>query len=92
MAYYQDHSPFLKTKNATQPNDRPNGVPPNKYYENEWEFTSSLLKINEGKYKKKLDNSFKYRGINHSNKIYEVKTTSIDKINFFRTVVFRKNE
>jgi FkbM family methyltransferase len=50
-----------------------------KFYENEWEFTSSLLKINEGKYKKKLDNSFKYRGINHSNKIYEVKTTSIDK-------------
>ena len=39
LAYYQDHSPFLKTKNATQPNDRPNGVPPNKYYENEWELT-----------------------------------------------------
>ncbi len=39
LAYFQDHSPFLKTKNLTQGNDRPNGVPPNKYYENEWELT-----------------------------------------------------
>tara|TARA_B110000971_G_C20040176_1_gene517745 strand:- start:24151 stop:24945 length:795 start_codon:yes stop_codon:yes gene_type:complete len=49
------------------------------FYENEWEFTSSLLKINEGQYKKKLDDNFKYRGINQSNKIYDVKTISVDK-------------
>ena len=37
LAYYQSHSPFLKSKQLG--NDRPNGVPPNKYYENEWELT-----------------------------------------------------
>ena len=37
LAYYQSHSPFLKSKQLGS--DRPNGVPPNKYYENEWELT-----------------------------------------------------
>ena len=37
LAYYHSHSPFLKAKQLV--NDKPNGVPPNKYYENEWELT-----------------------------------------------------
>ena len=39
LAYYQEHSPFLKIKNAKQGNNQTNGIPPNKYYENEWELT-----------------------------------------------------
>ena len=39
LAYYQEHSPFLKIKNAKQGNNHTNGIPPNKYYENEWELT-----------------------------------------------------
>ena len=39
LTYYQEHSPFLKIKNAKQGNNHTNGIPPNKYYENEWELT-----------------------------------------------------
>jgi hypothetical protein len=41
LAYYQSHSPFSKNANSTKEEVGKNGVPPNKYYENEWELTMS---------------------------------------------------
>jgi len=38
LTYYQSKSPFLKTKNISDKGGK-NGVPPNKYYESEWELT-----------------------------------------------------
>jgi len=39
LAYYQSHSPFSKNANSTKEEVGKNGVPPNKYYESEWELT-----------------------------------------------------
>jgi len=39
LAYYQSHSPFSKKANLSEEEGGKNGVPPNKYYESEWELT-----------------------------------------------------
>jgi len=39
LAYYQSHTPFSKTANLSKEEVGKNGVPPNKYYESEWELT-----------------------------------------------------
>lgn len=39
LAYYQSHSPFSKNANLSEDEGGKNGVPPNKYYESEWELT-----------------------------------------------------
>ena len=39
LAYFQSHSPFSKNANLSEEECGKNGVPPNKYYENEWELT-----------------------------------------------------
>ena len=49
------------------------------FYENEWGYTSSLKKIYETNYKKRLENDFKYRGVNKIKSKYKVNTTSIDQ-------------
>ncbi|MSP85681.1 MAG: hypothetical protein EXR18_07660, partial [Flavobacteriaceae bacterium] len=39
LAYNQSHSPFSKNTNLSEDEAGKNGVPPNKYYESEWELT-----------------------------------------------------
>ncbi len=39
LAYYQSHSPFSQNSNLSEEEGGKNGVPPNKYYESEWELT-----------------------------------------------------
>ena len=39
LAYFQNHSPFKKTILLSKEERKENGLPPNKYYENEWELT-----------------------------------------------------
>ena len=41
LAYYQAHSPFQKTLQLSSSERKDQGIPPNKYYENEWELTMS---------------------------------------------------
>ena len=41
LAYYQAHSPFQKTLQLSSSERKEQGIPPNKYYENEWELTMS---------------------------------------------------
>jgi hypothetical protein len=39
LAYYQSNSPFSKNANLSEEEGGKNGVPPNKYYESEWELS-----------------------------------------------------
>jgi len=39
LAYYQSHSPFSKNACLSKEESGKNGVPPNKYFESEWELT-----------------------------------------------------
>jgi hypothetical protein len=39
LAYFQSHSPFSKNSNLSEEEGGKNGVPPNKYYESEWEMS-----------------------------------------------------
>ncbi len=48
------------------------------FYENKWEYTSSLLPLNNSEYKKRLEKIFKYRGINEIQSKYLVKTHTLD--------------
>ncbi len=41
LAYFQEHSPFKKTLLLSEDERMEKGIPPNKYYENEWELTMS---------------------------------------------------
>lgn len=41
LAYFQEHSPFKKTMLLTKEERKENGLPPNKYYETEWELNMS---------------------------------------------------
>jgi hypothetical protein len=41
LAYFQEHSPFKKTILLSKNERKENGLPPNKYYESEWELTMS---------------------------------------------------
>ena len=41
LAYFQEHSPFKKVILLSKDERKQNGLPPNKYYENEWEMTIS---------------------------------------------------
>jgi len=41
IAYFQEHSPFKKVILLSKDERKENGLPPNKYYENEWELTMS---------------------------------------------------
>ena len=48
------------------------------FYENKWEYTSSLLRLSNSEYKKRLEKNFKYRGVNEIQSKYLVKTTTLD--------------
>lgn len=48
------------------------------FYHNSWEYTSSLLKLNNSEYKKKIENKFKYRGQNNTTNSFNVKVNSLD--------------
>ncbi len=41
LAYYQAHTPFQKTNQLSKDERKAEGLPPNKYYESEWELTMS---------------------------------------------------
>ena len=41
LAYFQEHSPFKKTITLSKEERKASGLPPNKYYESEWELTMS---------------------------------------------------
>jgi hypothetical protein len=41
LAYFQEHSPFKKTILLSKDERKQNGLPPNKYFESEWEMTIS---------------------------------------------------
>ena len=41
LAYFQNNSPFKKVIAMSKDERKQNGLPPNKYYENEWEMTIS---------------------------------------------------
>ena len=41
LAYFQEHSPFKKSILLSKDERKQNGLPPNKYYESEWEMTIS---------------------------------------------------
>ena len=41
LAYYQAHTPFQKTNQLSKDERKSEGLPPNKYYESEWELTMS---------------------------------------------------
>lgn len=41
LAYFQEHSPFTKSLLLSKAERKENGIPPNKYFENEWELTMS---------------------------------------------------
>lgn len=41
LAYFQAHSPFKKTLQLSEDERLESGIPPNKYFENEWELTMS---------------------------------------------------
>ena len=43
LAYFQEHSPFKKTIQLSKKERKENGLPPNKYYESEWELTMSPI-------------------------------------------------
>jgi hypothetical protein len=43
LAYFQEHSPFKKTIQLSKEERKENGLPPNKYYESEWELTMSPI-------------------------------------------------
>ena len=41
LAYFQEHSPFNKALLSSKDERKNNGIPPNKYFESEWELTMS---------------------------------------------------
>jgi hypothetical protein len=41
LAYFQEHSPFKKALLLSKDERKENGIPPNKYFESEWELTMS---------------------------------------------------
>ena len=41
LAYFQEHSPFKKSLLLSKTERKENGIPPNKYFESEWELTMS---------------------------------------------------
>ena len=41
LAYFQEHSPFKKSLLLSKLERKENGIPPNKYFESEWELTMS---------------------------------------------------
>ena len=41
LAYFQEHSPFKKSLLLSKAERKENGIPPNKYFESEWELTMS---------------------------------------------------
>ena len=41
LAYFQEHSPFTKSLLLSKAERKENGIPPNKYFESEWELTMS---------------------------------------------------
>ena len=59
------------------------------FYENKWEYTSSLLPLNNSEYKKRLEKIFKYRGINEIQSKYLVKTHTLDYFIKIKILIYR---